>query len=237
MKILGNLTFLLTLMLAHTATHALPAENSPALQDHVAIRSAAAEFLKIQASGQPGQVNITVGQVDNRLNLPACSNLSPFLPQGSKPWGKITLGVRCPAPTPWTIYLQASVQITGDYYVTAGPISQGQVLTATDLTKVKGDLSTLPAGVITNPDQAIGKSMLVSIASGSVLRMDALKNIPAVQQGQSVRIVSSGLGFQVATDGQALSNASEGQIARAKTASGQTVSGVARAGGIIEVTY
>ena len=61
--------------------------------------------------------------------------------------------------------------------------------------------------------------MLVSVASGSVLRLDALKNIPVVQQGQSVRVVSSGPGFQVATDAQALSNAGEGQIARAKTAS------------------
>lgn len=213
------------------------AETPAALQDHAAIRSVAAEFLKNQAAGQPGQIDITVGQVDSRLNLAACASLNPFLPQGNKPWGKITLGIRCAAPAPWVIYLQANVRITADYYVTAAPVGQGQILTAADLSKVKGDLSALPAGVITNPGQAIGKTVTASLASGSVLRIDALKSAPVVQQGQSVRIVSSGPGFQVATDAQSLSNASEGQIARAKTASGQTVSGVARNGGIIEITY
>ncbi|MBI3285012.1 MAG: flagellar basal body P-ring formation protein FlgA, partial [Burkholderiales bacterium] len=183
------------------------------------------------------QSNINVGPIDSRLNLPACANLAPFLPPGNKPWGKITLGIRCSAPSSWVIYLQANVQVFSEYYVAAAPLVQGQILCAADLSKVKGDLSSLPAGTVTNAEQAIGKTMLSSIPAGSVLRMDALKNPPVVQQGQSVRVISSGPGFQVATDAQALSNASDGQIARAKTVSGQTVSGIARAGGIIEITY
>jgi flagella basal body P-ring formation protein FlgA len=58
-----------------------------------------------------------------------------------------------------------------------------------------------------------------------------------VQQGQSVRVVSSGPGFRVSTEARALNNASEGQIAQARTASGQVVSGIAKAGGVVEVGY
>jgi flagella basal body P-ring formation protein FlgA len=50
-----------------------------------------------------------------------------------------------------------------------------------------------------------------------------------------VRLVSKGQGFSVSGEGKALTNASEGQLARARTANGQTVSGTARAGGIIEI--
>lgn len=208
-----------------------------ATQDPSSIRTAAEDFLRQQSAGQPSKITVNVGQIDNRLNLSSCTELSPFLPQGSKPWGKIIVGVRCNAPTPWVVYINANVQVSGEYYVTANAIAQGQVITASDITKVTGELSSLPPSVITSPTQAIGKTLNASISAGTVLRADALKNTPVVQQGQSVRVISKGTGFQVATDGQSLSNASEGQVARAKTTSGQVVSGIAKLGGIIEVTF
>ncbi len=52
-----------------------------------------------------------------------------------------------------------------------------------------------------------------------------------------IKLMSSGPGFQVTTEARALNNAAEGQTAQAKTPGGQLVSGIARAGGILEVTY
>lgn len=213
------------------------AQSEAPFQDTNSVRRIAEEFLLQQAAGHPGQVSVSIGKIDNRLKLPNCASLSPFLLQGNKPWGKINLGIRCTAPSPWTIYVSAQVQVTADYYVTANPLSQGQLVSAADLRKISGDLSTLPVGVITNPSQAIGKAVLSSLASGSVLRMDAFKISPAVQQGQSIKVVGAGSGFQVTTEGLALNTAGEGQVAKAKTSSGQLVSGIARVGGIIEISF
>lgn len=207
------------------------------VQNPEQLRQVAINFLTLQSAGQAGDVKITAGDIDKRLNLPACDNLSPNLLPGSKPWGKVTISIRCTAPSPWQVYVQADVQVTADYYVAANSLSQGKILTLADMSKVKGDISKLPPGVITNPEQAVGKTMQVSVASGSVLRSDAMKSPAVVQQGQSVRVISSGPGFQVATDAIALNNASDGQIAKAKTNSGQTVSGIAKSGGIIEIIY
>lgn len=231
-------------LLSTMSACALLATGSPAQastvgtpQDPVQLHQVAIDFLTLQTTGQNGEVQITAGEVDKRLNLQACDSLNPYLPPGSKPWGKVTLAIRCTSPSPWVIYLQANVQVTANYYVAANSLAQGQVLTLADLSKVKGDISKLPAGVITDPNQAVGKTMQVSLTSGSVLRTDIIKSPAVVQQGQSVRIVSSGPGFQVTTDAVALSNASDGQIAKARTNSGQTVSGVAKNGGIIEIVY
>jgi flagellar basal body P-ring formation protein FlgA len=230
-----------TLFLALTLSAQAKAGTAPnvvaEVQDQQVILNASQAFLEQQSKGLPGKVTITLGQIDKRLRLASCAELAPFLPQGSKPWGKMVIGVRCTAPSAWVIYVNANVQVSGDYYVTAHPIAQGQTLSANDLNKQSGDLSTMPAGVITSPDQAIGRSLNMSLSAGSVLRGDILKNPAAVQQGQSVRIVGKGNGFQVATDGQSLSNASDGQVAKAKTNSGQVINGIARAGGIIEVIY
>jgi flagella basal body P-ring formation protein FlgA len=58
-----------------------------------------------------------------------------------------------------------------------------------------------------------------------------------MQQGQTVKIVSSGPGFQITAEARALNNAVEGQVAQARTAGGQVISGVARPGGVLEVNF
>jgi flagella basal body P-ring formation protein FlgA len=59
----------------------------------------------------------------------------------------------------------------------------------------------------------------------------------AVMQNQNVKLVSSGRGFSVTADGRALNNAAEGQLVQVRIASGSVVSGTARAGAIVEVSY
>ncbi|MFZ6689929.1 flagellar basal body P-ring formation chaperone FlgA [Undibacterium sp. SXout11W] len=217
-------------------SYALAITKDDLKQDHDKIRQVATEYLQHISTAQPGDAEISVGPIDSRLNLAECQALIAFLPTGSKAWGKTTVGVRCTAPSNWTIYLRANVQITAEYYVAAHSLSKGQVLALEDISKIKGEISNLPAGFINNPDQAIGKALQVSISSGTLLRVDSLKNPAVVQQGQTVRVISIGNGFQVTTEAQAITNASEGQIAKAKTANGVTLSGIAKAGGIIEIS-
>lgn len=52
-----------------------------------------------------------------------------------------------------------------------------------------------------------------------------------------MRVVSKGKGFQVATEGKALNNAAAGQVVQVRTASGQTLSGIARADGTVEISH
>ncbi|RZI42106.1 flagellar basal body P-ring formation protein FlgA [Herbaspirillum sp. HC18] len=206
-------------------------------QDTAALRHVVEQFLGVQAAGLPGQININVGQVDSRTNLPACAAPEAFLPNGSRIWGKTTVGVRCAAPSPWTIYISATVQVIGEYVATTTPLAQGKALSSNDLVKVKGDLTALPNGIITDPSQAVGRTLAVSLPAGTPVRSDALRAQAAIQQGQTVRVVSAGPGFSVSAEARALNNAAEGQVAQARTASGQVVSGVAKAGGVVEVTY
>jgi len=49
--------------------------------------------------------------------------------------------------------------------------------------------------------------------------------------------VSTGVGFSVSSEGKALGNALAGQIVQVRTNNGQTVSGIARPGGVVEVSH
>lgn len=194
-------------------------------------------YLRAQTQGLPGKVSYSIGQLDSRTQLTPCSAFEPFLPAGSRLWGKATVGVRCLGPSSWTIYLPVQVNISGNYLVTARPMSAGQLLGASDIVIRSGDLSSLPTNVITDQTQAVGKTVKNGIAAGQPLRSDFLIAPWAVQQGQSVKLVSKGSGFSVSSEGKALNNAADGQVAQVRTAAGQTVSGIARAGGMVEVSY
>ncbi|MEG2961858.1 MAG: flagellar basal body P-ring formation chaperone FlgA, partial [Janthinobacterium sp.] len=82
-----------------------------------------------------------------------------------------------------------------------------------------------------------GASTNISLPPGTPMRLDTLRRKPVVMQGQLVRVVSSGNGFQVASEGRAIGSAGDGQTVQVRTQSGQQISGVARPGGMVEVAF
>jgi flagella basal body P-ring formation protein FlgA len=201
------------------------------------IKEKIAEFLQTQTIGYPGKVKTQVGTIDPNLKLASCHDLQVFMPSGSRAWGKTTVGAKCETPSAWTIYVQANVSVFTQYLVAAAPLGQGQVVTAQDIIFENGDLTQLPAGVFTDVTQAIGRSVNISMNAGTVLRQEMLKITPVVQQGQTVKLISSGAGFSVSAEGKAMGKANDGQVVQVKVASGQLVTGIARAGGQIEVGF
>jgi flagella basal body P-ring formation protein FlgA len=228
---------LVMLVVAFALVSAAAHAQQVATQSPAAVRRAVEEFVRVQTSGLGDRATFTVGTVDSRLALPACGALEAFMPAGARLWGNSSVGVRCGAPTPWTLYVAVTVRVSGSYVAAARTIPAGHTLAAADLTLVQGDLTQLPPTVVTELSQAVGSAANVSLAPAQPVRADTLRVLPAVVHGQTVKLVSQGPGFRVSADGKALTNTAAGQVAQARTASGQTVSGIARRDGSIEVNY
>ena len=220
---------ILVLMGLSTLAYAGNQQNPAALKAH------AEQFLKVQTAGQPGKVSIQVKQPN--VDLPACAALDAFQPVGGRRIGRISVGVRCLAPTPWTVYLSAQVSVVGPYAVTLQSLPANHALSAADFTLREGDLGSLPADVITQIDGLEGYRTVAGLAAGAPLRNAMLRPPLAVQQGQTTRVVLNGPGFSVQSEGQALANASRGDRVRVKTRSGQVVSGIAQDGQQVIVAF
>lgn len=223
------------LLLALGCAAAQAQGTAGARQDPDQIRQAVQVFLLEQTAGLTGQVNTQISNLDPRLTLAQCDAPQPFLPKGGRLWGKTTIGVRCLAPANWTIYMQVQVQVLGEYIVSARPISNGQLLQADQFTKIKGELNSLPNGIVTDVAQLAGQTINTSLPAGAPVRLDSLRKQQVISAGQIVRLSAKGPGFQVSSEARAILGASEGQVVQVKTPGGQQVSGVARAGGVVEV--
>lgn len=75
----------------------------------------------------------------------------------------------------------------------------------------------------------------VSPRSNDLLLRDQFRARQVVAQGDDVKVLYTGPGFAVSTQGRALSGATEGQTVRVVTDSGKTLSGTARAARVVEI--
>lgn len=216
-------------LLAFTGLPLFAAELDPVLDT-------AERYVQLQTKGLPGKVSITMGRID-ATRLPPCTAHEAFSPPGMRLSGKTTVGVRCLGPAIWSVLVPVQISVTGNYVITARPLAAGQTLQSSDLATTSGDLSTLPSGILNDPAGAIGKTLRNSLASGQPLRSDQLLAQLVIRQGQSVRVISKGAGFAVSSEGKAINNAAEGQIAQIRMATGQTVSGIAKADGSVEIAF
>lgn len=190
-------------------------------------------FLLAQTAGLPGKVSITLDTPRSGA-LPSCEEPEAFLPPGTRPWGRVSVGVRCNENPPWTRYVAAHIAIVGSYYVAARPIAAGQALTRADVAVREGDLATLPASVVVDPAQLSGVVASNRIDSGAPIRRELLRAVVLVQQGQSIRIVTRGAGFVASAEGKAMTDAAAGAVVQVKMQGGQLLSGIVRPDGIVE---
>jgi len=68
------------------------------------------------AGSRPAKLRpeIVVGQLDSRLRLAPCQRVEPFLPEGTRLWGRTRVGLRCAeGPTRWTVFLPITVKAWG----------------------------------------------------------------------------------------------------------------------------
>jgi len=130
-----------------------------------------------------------------------------------------------------------TVRVQAPVVVAARPLPSGRQLVAEDLSLQMAELTQLPAGVISNQEDALGKVLSYGVVAGNPLRQDMLRAPILVRQGQSVRLVAQGAGFKVSSEGKALNNAAIGQQVQVKAQNGQTVSGIVKPDGTVEVRY
>ncbi len=201
-----------------------PAEESAASLG-AAIAQQARQFA-LDSGALPGmRLEIEVGALDPRLRLAHCERIEPYLPNGTRLWGRTRIGLRCTqGVTPWNVYLPLIVKVFGPGVTSAAALPAGTVLTAADLQTAEVDLADRGTAIV-KLDDAVGRTLARPLTPGQSLRSADLRRRQWFAAGETVQISAVGTGFRVSAEGQALGPGIEGQAARVRTESGRIVVG------------
>jgi flagella basal body P-ring formation protein FlgA len=188
---------------------AVPTNEVQALDS---ILAAATDFVRSGSSTDSRRLVVEAGTLDERLRLPACARqLQAFLPPGGKLVGNVTVGVRCPDGTGWTVYVPVRVKLNTPVLIAARPMTRGAFITSADLQQETRDAGALPGSVLTEPSQAIGRQASAPIPAGVVLNSAMIRPARLVKRGEKVTILASSGAFEVRAGGEALADGSEGE--------------------------
>jgi flagella basal body P-ring formation protein FlgA len=172
------------------------------------------------------RVEIEVGQLDPRLRLAPCQRVEPYLPVGTRLWGKARIGLRCTQGTSlWNVFLPITVKVYGNAWVAAQTLAAGAVLTAADLVQAEVDWAADASATVNDPELAVGRTLLRRVTAGQGLRLADLRPRQWFAAGDMVKVVAVGRGFAISGSGQALGHGIEGQTVRVRTETGRVVSG------------
>lgn len=204
-----------------TPTFTVASETLQPLDD---IQRTAHAFLLAQHRDRQEPAKIRLQAPDPRLRLAKCrAALEAFLPSGARPVGNTSVGVRCPDAKTWTLYLSANVRVYDQVLVASRFLRRRAILSAADFRPERRELSALPGGYETDPQQLIGRQLQRALMVGKVISPRAVKMPPAVRRGETVTLIAGQSGIEITSSGIALSDASIGERLRVRNESSERV--------------
>ncbi len=180
-----------------------------------------------------------ISPIDPRLQLADCTDplkvalFNPPVPLA----GRITLQINCTAPTPWKIYVKATVHVLKAVIVAIRPLARGYTITMADVQLQERPMESLRQNYFESTAAVIGKTLKQSVATGTVISATALDNARMVKKNQQVTITSGASAtINVKTNGVALSDGSMGErISVRNSASNKVIEATVLAPGLVSV--
>jgi flagella basal body P-ring formation protein FlgA len=204
-------------------------------------------YLQTQASGaltashtqqaSQARVEVTLGQLDPRLQLAPCARIEPFVPPGARLWGRAHLGLRCAEGATWSVQMPVTVRVFGPALVAARPLAANTPIGPDDLSPMEVEWTREAQGVVTDIAQLDNRVLSRPLAAGQPLPLAALRAPQVISAGDPVKVMGRGRGFAVTVDAIAMTSAQDGQSVRVRTDAGRIITGTARGGRRVEVVF
>ncbi|MDJ0813874.1 MAG: flagellar basal body P-ring formation chaperone FlgA [Woeseiaceae bacterium] len=201
------------------------------------IRAAAEAYLRDRIGNSSGHTTVEAGALDPRHRLPLCdADLHAFMRRGTTIGPRTIIGVRCSGTTSWTVHIPVNVFVSADILVAARTLPPGHLITASDLTRDRRDVSRMNAGYVTDAKELIGQRLKQQLIAGRPYTLSLVQADRLVKRGQTVTLVASSGGINVSMAGKALTDGAMNQRIRVENLnSGRIVEGIVRSREQVEI--
>jgi flagella basal body P-ring formation protein FlgA len=182
-------------------------------QDHQSIAETAKSYLQTTLVQDMAGAKVKITPLDHRLKLARCeAPLEAFSPPGGVKLGRTTAGIRCVAPSPWSIYVSANVSLQAPVVVATRDLARGEAIGSQHLKVKISDTSHLLRGYFESIDDVAGQTSKRTIRRGQVVTPSMLVVRKTVKRGDQVTIVAGAGGIQVRMQGKAMKQGNPGDL-------------------------
>jgi flagella basal body P-ring formation protein FlgA len=174
----------------------------------------------------PLRMQVTLGSLDSRLRLASCARVESYVPPGTRLWGKTRLGLRClDGASRWNVFVPVTVKALGPAWVVRRDVAPGAQLVPADLMQTEVDWAEESSPIVPDAAHWLGQVAVRALTTGQALRQNMVRPAQVFQAGAQIRVLAQGTGFQITSDGQALSAGVVGQLAKVRMDNGRVMSG------------
>lgn len=196
--------------------------HAQSIQPLSSIEGAAESYVRSQLpSAQKNRYYVSAAHLDSRLRLAQCSAPLDAFPNSlnSMQTARITVGVRCSAQTPWTVYVPVNVEVEASVLVLRRGLSRRAPIQAADvelqIRRMPGTASTFLSDV----NSLNGHRLKRAIPAGTPLTVELLVPDVVVRRGQQVTLVAANGGMEIRAQGLVLADAGASDRVRVQNVS------------------
>jgi flagella basal body P-ring formation protein FlgA len=229
-----HLTFLLFCAAALLTMRA----HAQSLQPLSSIEGAAESYVRAQLPKTQSRYYVTAAHLDSRLRLAQCSAPLDALPNStnSLQTARITVGVRCAAQTPWTVYVPVSVEVEASVLVLRRSLPRRAPILATDVELQVHRLPGTASTFLSDVNNLNGHRLKRAIPAGTPLTVELLVPDVVVRRGQQVTLVAANGGIEIRAQGLVLADAGAADRVRVQNVSSlKVIEGVVENENVVRV--
>jgi flagella basal body P-ring formation protein FlgA len=182
------------------------------------------------------RIEATAGALDARLRLAPCARVEPFLAPGLPAWGATRVGLRCVSGRVlWRAFIPVQVQVLAPAWTSKAALPGGAVVATDQWELVETDWAASASPPLGALATIAGRTLARPVNPGQALRESDLQARRWFANGQAVRILATGPGYSIQSEGLALGHGIEGQPVRVRTEAGRILTGQAVGEALVEV--
>ncbi|TSE26883.1 Flagella basal body P-ring formation protein FlgA [Tepidimonas sediminis] len=196
-----------------------PALGSPAWRDGMAAWLQAQADAQMRETALPVRlrVEVEVGSLDARLRLAPCQRVEPYLPPGTRLWGRTRIGLRCAqGAVPWNVFLPIQVRVWGPGWVLRQPVAAGTPLEPAHAAASEVEWTAERQPVLARAEDWVGLQAVRALPAGQVLRAGSVRAPQVFATGSTVKVRVQGQGFTLTATGEALGPGHLGETVRVR---------------------
>lgn len=184
-------------------------------------------------------LQITVSNLDARLNLPQCDGFIRQAITSPQPYGaNLTVKAMCDGTQRWSVFVPVKVEVYSPAVVAVNSLARGHLITEGDVQIVRVNTSAQGYGHLASLDAVRGMALKRPLRAGEVLRTSHLLAPNVVKRGDNVVVEARNSGISVVVSGTALAAGQVGdQIKVRNIQSNRVVDAKVVAPGKVEVTF